>query len=324
MGEDGRRRSGEDLISGLPDELLHGILVRLRCARAASRTSVLSRRWRRVWTHLPELHLDDPASSPDTVDGALAGYLAPDLWRLSISPAADLDYRVLAWRAAPWLRFAAERVVGELRLRYVSSRPRRLNPEADLELPACGRAQAITLFLGVEWRLRPRPGGLFSALAALTIRGARIEGGELSNLVCTQCPHLSYLDLFVSLVGASNVTIRSDSLRALRFGILNSHGQAQQLELVGPRLEKLILSDSIQAHISAPKLAELVCRCRSSFCDLHNYQFVDIGRRLRLLEVEVDLMLASLMQRFDEVDVLKLEVLTPLVCWQLTNFLRRN
>ncbi|KAF8733315.1 hypothetical protein HU200_014919 [Digitaria exilis] len=183
MGEDGRRRSCEDLISGLPDELLHGILVRLRCARAAARTSVLSRRWRRVWTHLPELHLDDPASSPDTVDGALAGYLAPDLWRLSISPAADLDYRVLAWRAAPWLRFAAERVVGELRLRYVSSRPRRLNPEADLELPACGRAQAITLFLGVEWRLRPRPGGLFSALAALTIRESlMIDGTDLSSL----------------------------------------------------------------------------------------------------------------------------------------------
>ncbi|CAN6334734.1 unnamed protein product [Urochloa humidicola] len=58
MGEDERRRrsSGEDLISGLPDEVLHDILVRLGCARAAARTSVLSHRLRRVWAHMPECH----------------------------------------------------------------------------------------------------------------------------------------------------------------------------------------------------------------------------------------------------------------------------
>nr|TKW29344.1 hypothetical protein SEVIR_3G389650v2 [Setaria viridis] len=90
MGE-ARRRSGEDLISGLPDEVLHAILVRLRSARAAARTSVLSRRWRRVWPHMPELLLDrgteaaPPASFLDAVDGALAGCLAPTLERLSIS-----------------------------------------------------------------------------------------------------------------------------------------------------------------------------------------------------------------------------------------------
>ena len=38
-----RRRGAEDHISGLPDELLHTILVRLPSAAAAARTSVLSR-----------------------------------------------------------------------------------------------------------------------------------------------------------------------------------------------------------------------------------------------------------------------------------------
>ena len=47
-GSDG----GVDRISSLPDDLLHAILIRLR---DAARTSVLSRRWRRVWAHLPEL-----------------------------------------------------------------------------------------------------------------------------------------------------------------------------------------------------------------------------------------------------------------------------
>ncbi|TVU38500.1 hypothetical protein EJB05_11873, partial [Eragrostis curvula] len=48
MGGDHRRLHAMDRISGLPDELLHSILVRLRSARAAARTSLLSHRWRRL------------------------------------------------------------------------------------------------------------------------------------------------------------------------------------------------------------------------------------------------------------------------------------
>ncbi|CAO2142133.1 unnamed protein product [Urochloa humidicola] len=40
---------GEDRISGIPDELLISILLRLRSTRAAARTGALSRRWRHVW-----------------------------------------------------------------------------------------------------------------------------------------------------------------------------------------------------------------------------------------------------------------------------------
>ncbi|KAL6639245.1 hypothetical protein ACP70R_022975 [Stipagrostis hirtigluma subsp. patula] len=37
---------GADLISALPDDMLLEVLARLRCARAAAHTSLLSRRWR--------------------------------------------------------------------------------------------------------------------------------------------------------------------------------------------------------------------------------------------------------------------------------------
>jgi hypothetical protein len=43
---------GADLISALPEDVLLEVLVRLRCARAAARTSLLSRRWCGLWTQL--------------------------------------------------------------------------------------------------------------------------------------------------------------------------------------------------------------------------------------------------------------------------------
>ncbi|KAM0886177.1 hypothetical protein ACQ4PT_029867 [Festuca glaucescens] len=60
---------GSDRISALPDEMLLQILARLRCARAAAHTSGLSRRWRGLWRHLPELSFRN--LSADAIDVAL-------------------------------------------------------------------------------------------------------------------------------------------------------------------------------------------------------------------------------------------------------------
>ncbi|TVU38526.1 hypothetical protein EJB05_11900, partial [Eragrostis curvula] len=85
-GDAGLRRlpPGTDLISGLPDEVLQAILGCLPSAAAAARTSVLSRRWRRVWTSCRSLTftveqripLSAHASTADAVDAALAAYTA--------------------------------------------------------------------------------------------------------------------------------------------------------------------------------------------------------------------------------------------------------
>lgn len=174
--------AGEDCISGLPDELLHAILVRLGSTRAAVRTGVLSRRWRHVWASLPELVLEErvdapppPASFLDTVDAALAACDAPALERLSIALRAEYGGGVLAGRIEPWLRFASERVVSALFL-YVP--PRILpffEPEVDgeeaavLELPASGGVTGMDLSLGGPWRLRPPSSGLFGKLTHLAI-----------------------------------------------------------------------------------------------------------------------------------------------------------
>nr|TKW33348.1 hypothetical protein SEVIR_2G228266v2 [Setaria viridis] len=51
----GCRGSGTDRICGLPDNLLHSIVLRLPGTADAARTSVLARSWRGVWAQLPEL-----------------------------------------------------------------------------------------------------------------------------------------------------------------------------------------------------------------------------------------------------------------------------
>ncbi|TVU02676.1 hypothetical protein EJB05_51814, partial [Eragrostis curvula] len=141
----------EDRISGLPDELLHCILVRLGSVHAAARTSVLSRRWRPVWTRLPELLLNaDEApqlvpSFPDAVDAALAAYSAPTLERLEITVPDTL--RVPPHRLAPWLRFASQRVVDTLSVHMTAGLSSFFDPESDeeeaaeLDLPPCGAAK---------------------------------------------------------------------------------------------------------------------------------------------------------------------------------------
>ncbi|TVT97168.1 hypothetical protein EJB05_57604, partial [Eragrostis curvula] len=97
MVEDRRRppERTEDRISGLPGDLLHGILVDLGSVRAAARTSVLSRRWRHVWTQIPELILFDrddpppPASFQTSVDAAIAAHSAPVIEDFQITVPTD-------------------------------------------------------------------------------------------------------------------------------------------------------------------------------------------------------------------------------------------
>ncbi|KAJ1275965.1 hypothetical protein BS78_05G177300 [Paspalum vaginatum] len=330
--EDRRRcPSGEDRISLLPDELLHGILVRLGCARAAARTSVLSRRWRHVWAHLPELVLLDggrhASSFLDTVDGALAGYSAPTLDRLSISLTARHGHCVPARRVQPWLRFASKRVVGALYLCLYTlpppppppwassgSLPVMLEPPGRrayvgvkvkevLRLPASKGVTKILLRLQRGWHLRPPFGGVFAALTSLTIKGGRMAGSDLTALVCTQCPRLRDLTLSMTLAAASDVSLSSDSLRSLELDI----SIAWRLEVVAPRLEELTVDDAAGAvHICAPNLAKLAWRGRAYYPQYD--QLADVGRRLRRLEISRYSAVASLIQQFDEVDELQLQI----------------
>ncbi|XP_021317094.1 F-box/FBD/LRR-repeat protein At1g16930 isoform X2 [Sorghum bicolor] len=328
MGDHQRRHRGggggfgEDRISGLPDALLHEILVRLRSASAAARTSVLSRRWRHLWAHLPELRLvalpsreAAPASFIDTVDAALGGYLAPTLEHLGVSHhVTDIqgrDLRISPARIAPWLHFAAAHVVGELNLylrvpqTFGASTPEIVWDEeaAVLELPVCERTKRIELFLQYAYThwLRPQASGLFAVLTFLKINGyVRMEGRDLTALVSTQCPCLRDLDLFIKLIDNFDVLIHSNSLHTLVLRVL----ETRRLEVVAPRLEEFTIYDQPkEAHISAPKLAKVAWHAAY---DPHINRFVDVGRTLQLLRTSKQA--SSLTKRFNEVDELDLNI----------------
>ncbi|WVZ50863.1 hypothetical protein U9M48_002074 [Paspalum notatum var. saurae] len=285
--------SGEDRISGLPDELLHAILGRLECARAAAPTTVLSRRWRPVYAHLPELFFTaswEPSSpSPatsflDTIDVALAAHSAPALQHLSIELSTDDCRRNLTpGRVAPWLQFASQRVVGKLVLALPNPRTQD-QAELELPLPAFGAAETITLVLDGAWRLRlqqPPPDGVFAALTSLTIRPGRVDGGELTAL----------------------------SVHSLCFDAIG----ARRLEVVTPRLDTLTVYYAMDALISSPKLGEVSWHV-GSFDPLY-HRFQDTSRRLRRLEIGPES--ESLLQQFDEIDKLNIEICIPRMhdCW---------
>ncbi|RLM92030.1 hypothetical protein C2845_PM08G15760 [Panicum miliaceum] len=317
-GEDCNRHHGagddDDRISGLPDDLLRRILLRLGSTRAAVRTSVLSRRWRRVWAHLPDLRLgtcdDHPgATRLDTVDSALNAYDAPAVRRLDVAMHCH-GLRVRACRVATWLRFASQHRVRKLDIEVPSQtrflvwpRAGATELEEELELPVWDEVARIRFTLEQRWRLRLRSAGVFVALTDLHISLATMEASELGTLVSSQCPRLTNLYLLVTLAPASNVCIRSDLLRSLQIRVENVH----RLQVMAPNLEVLAVSDATEAHVSAPKLDEVTWDGGIAY-DPRRHCFADAGRHIRLLDLGSKCVAASLLQRFDKADVLKLNL----------------
>ncbi|TVU38518.1 hypothetical protein EJB05_11892, partial [Eragrostis curvula] len=320
-----------DRISGLPDDLLHIILVRLRSSRAAARTSLLSRRWRRVWVELPEIFLgrDDaspPASFAGVVDAAVAAFSAPSVEYLEIH--IPSDSHVSARGIAPWLRFASERLVGTLFL-CVNCHPMPENvaqveeeeededereeeeeeeEKEEVELPVCEKAKEMTLFFGdLQCRSCLRPAaGSFAALTDLVIQKTRMEARALEALVSTQCPRLKNLTLDITLLAASDVSLHSQSLIFLFYDVQRT----SRLEVIMPRVEELDIRCDIEAHtISAPKLEEIKMNgFRRVYYPCRHDQIVDLEhRRLRLLEVSGEIAL-SFLKMFDKVDELRLDI----------------
>ncbi|KAL6656732.1 hypothetical protein ACP70R_004512 [Stipagrostis hirtigluma subsp. patula] len=319
-----RRRGGGggvDRISSLPDDLLHSILLRLPGGTAgAARTSVLSRRWRRVWTGLPELsfhHGGQPvlatARAHDQIDAALAACAA-------LGAVERLEIHLLsrhnpgAARVSRWLRFASQRLTGELRLLLLSygpmngDDPRDSDVDGVVTVPLFERAKAISMGLGhtIRFELPSAGGGTFAELSSLSISSARINGRELEDVLSSRCPSLKELSVVCpNLDGASDeITIRSASLQKLEVKIFRN--VVDRLQVSTPMLQTLSLLVFCEVYISAPMLSELEWNCH--YYDPSRHHLVEVGRHLRRLKVAAKWPPMALVQRFDTFHELNLNI----------------
>ncbi|CAE5959758.1 unnamed protein product [Arabidopsis arenosa] len=102
-----------DTISSLPDVILQQILS-LIPTKYAIRTSILSKRWRHVWSETPSLHFDDFYKvDADSIDKTLALYKARKImtFQLCATSVVNLPYN-------EWIEFAMSRNVENLFLDF--------------------------------------------------------------------------------------------------------------------------------------------------------------------------------------------------------------
>uniref|UniRef100_A0ACD5UWQ7 Uncharacterized protein n=1 Tax=Avena sativa TaxID=4498 RepID=A0ACD5UWQ7_AVESA len=248
----------EDRLSSLPDDLLRRILRGLPSTADAAQTSLLSRRWVRLWVGIPEIWFPGPAI-PGRVHAALAAYAAHDG-----APIHGIHVTTLtapAESTAAWLRLAAPRLSGELSV--VDNAP--LDDDAAetlgvIELPCFENATKIELRLGCPGIALP-DSGVFAKLETLFLEYVRFHGPcELGEAVSSaRCPSLRRLTVRSSQ-GVSSLAISSQSLVKVSLGCLKG---LQQLMAVAPMVEHFHLSPWYRkaklstVNISAPRLEKL-------------------------------------------------------------------
>ncbi|TVU40526.1 hypothetical protein EJB05_13993, partial [Eragrostis curvula] len=277
---------GEDRLSALPEDVLVLILLRLHTWEAA-RTSLLSHRWRHVWTLLPKLSLCFFPESRRLCDALYASEVP---LRYLLIGAPDVSPQSLA----AWLLVAARRVFGELLLTNLF--PERSVEDSDdeeeateigaFEMPCFEKATSISLDLGFLAISVP-PNGVFARLTELSLSNVRFHGpGDLGDAVSSpRCPCLQMLTVR-NTRGLDRINIDSESLRILE--LKNPRG-LRQLTVVAPALRYLsvmqcFLDDQNQpipiVNISAPQLEFL------SWVDTYDPSSVHLGNMEHLQTLE--------------------------------------
>ncbi|TVU40450.1 hypothetical protein EJB05_13915, partial [Eragrostis curvula] len=234
---------GEDRLSALPDDALVLILLHLDTA-TAGRTSVLARRWQRVWTLLPVLRFPDGAD-PHRPHRSSGGAPLP--------PREDRGRRpgVRGGLAVGCLVFQNKAV------RKTSDYDGKVKA---FELPCLENTTRISLDLWFLFLALPRAGTFARLTELVLIKAWFHEPSALGDLVSSPlCPSLQKL-MVCNAVGLVNLAIHSESLLQVELRYLV---ELQQLIIDAPALKELKLHNNCFAQnehtvdLSAPQLVSL-------------------------------------------------------------------
>ncbi|TVU18947.1 hypothetical protein EJB05_35069, partial [Eragrostis curvula] len=278
----GDRVAEEDRVSSLPDDLLLHILSRLGCAREAARTSVLAKRWRGLWTRLPELRFrnDVPLLS---LEGLLAQVTRSELHLLHMETKVEM---VMVEDISSLLRAASRFAPKSLSFKVWSFR---LGDHEILELPCFDRTTSILLDLPIT--LAPPLTGEFTALQSLVLLSCEIDLGSLLPL-CPSLRSLRYKGSFPFDV----VTIHSTSLEELTVITVSDDDFIYHIDVMAPQLKEadffLLMRERVLMSFSAPMVEKVSWQCvyRTNiwlkYICLHELGY-DLSHGLRKLFLEI-------------------------------------
>uniref|UniRef100_A0A453CZY0 F-box domain-containing protein n=1 Tax=Aegilops tauschii subsp. strangulata TaxID=200361 RepID=A0A453CZY0_AEGTS len=257
-----------DLISVLPEDLLLQILEHLGSARAAAGTSLLSRRWRGLWTRLPSLTLSLHDLPFGSIQTALHRAARPGvyIYHLNIRVAGQAGM-IGSGSFSSLLLNAASLSPVELRLAL----PRNLQVSCmDVTLPSFHRAtsmdlRARALHLTVFAKPHAVSNGCyvpFRSLERLSLSGCHID---LATFI-PFCPRLRVLQVNTTgLIDMGNIAIHSASLEELVVEHGNRWTRRAHVSVDSPVLKQLTASfhacGNIGVSILAPMLDKVWWRC---------------------------------------------------------------
>ncbi|OEL33309.1 hypothetical protein BAE44_0005670 [Dichanthelium oligosanthes] len=252
----GGEGGGVDRISGLHEDLLILILGRLRCAAAAARASVLSRRWQEsgLWRHLPELSFRGIAHG--ALEAALAQVALP---KLSLLDVKINDKQLPAEAVASLLGAAARLDPRELSI-VTAWVVRGDESVPTIEVPSFPRATSITLCLhNLPLTLTlPAQGVEFPVLERLSITNGRFD----TDALISRCPHLRVLEL-IYCSGIHTIKVHSATIE----GLFVISEQLRGVDIVAPMPKKFTLHSDVSRDFSmsllAPTVENLSWKCWS-------------------------------------------------------------
>ncbi|KAG8080839.1 hypothetical protein GUJ93_ZPchr0007g5170 [Zizania palustris] len=253
-----------DIISTLPDDILHVILQYLSSTTVAAKIGFLSKSWFRLWSCLP--HIWFPLSTDlARVAAAITANVAPVLHGVVIvtedvdAEAIEGVFSLAARRVYGNFIFNNNRGFGDRALAGPNEVVQNGDDAATVWFPCF--EMAVTIYLQVRslWLALPQD-GVFAGLTNLNLEHVQFRGGcELGDMVSsTRCPKLRTLYVHCA-TGLVTLTVRSESLTSVD---LEHVFDLQEVTIEAAMLTTLsvvccFVQRQPEVNISAPRLHQL-------------------------------------------------------------------